>query len=149
MHGQPQGPRQGHPQAQMQGQPRMQQQQFAGQQQVRLPPGVPPQQFEHFQGQNPQHQQQFQQRGGHGQGVPVQHLPPGVPPPQQAQGQRQFQQHQPTGIMNAPPPPPPGERGDEFGGSIMDDAPGVAMEYKVRPIISIYSSVLLICTFLL
>ena len=39
--------------------------------------------------------------------------------------------------MNAPPPPPPGERGDEFGGSIMDDAPGVAMEYKVRPIVSI------------
>ena len=26
----------------------------------------------------------------------------------------------------------PGERGDEFGGSWMDDAPGVAMEYKVH-----------------
>ena len=25
-----------------------------------------------------------------------------------------------------------GERGDEFGGSSLDDAPGVAMEYKVH-----------------
>ena len=36
------------------------------------------------------------------------------------------------GIHNAPPPPPPSERGDEFGASWMDDAPGVAMEYKVH-----------------
>ena len=37
-----------------------------------------------------------------------------------------------SGIHNAPPPPPPSEREVEFGTNWLDDAPGVAMEYKVH-----------------
>jgi len=77
---------------------------------------------------------------GGGQGQPIQ-LPPGVSPQQFAAMQQQQQaqaranppqQFPPGHAANiAPPTPPPPPAGGETG-NWLDDAPGIAMEYKVH-----------------
>merc|ERR1712168_522356 len=98
------------------------------QQQVQLPPGVSPQQHRFAPGVAPQQQQQIR-------------LPPGVSPEQhQKMLRQQAQQGQglapgqnpPGHAANfAPPtPPPPSDDGNDWLSG--NDAPGIAMEYKVH-----------------
>lgn len=94
----------------------------AGGQGVQLPPGVSPQQFAAMQA----------QQAGAGQKI---QLPPGVSPQQFAAMQAQQAgaqgapqpQYPPGHAVNIAPPPPA-----DGGEGLLDDAPGVAMEYKVH-----------------